>query len=105
VHVSDEKELRVLYIQGALTWDYKFISLALRNDQAIKLTGLTRTSKQSVFRQNVETAGELLNGFPTSLEELAPFRVVVLSNLRPADLPPRSRKCSPASAASWVAAC
>ena len=86
VRISDEKELRVLYIQGALTWDYKFIGLAMRNDQTMKLTGLTRTSKQSVFRQNVETAGELLNGFPTALEELAPFRVVVLSNLRPADL-------------------
>jgi hypothetical protein len=88
VRISDEKELRVLYIQGALTWDYKFISLALRNDQTIKMTGLTRTSKQSVFRQNVETAGELMNGFPTTLEELAPFRVVVLSNLRPTDLTP-----------------
>jgi uncharacterized membrane protein len=86
VRISDEKELRVLYIQGALTWDYKFINLALRNDSTIKITGLTRTSRQSVFRQNVENAGELLNGFPTSLEELAPFRVVVLSNLRPADL-------------------
>jgi len=86
VRISDEKDLRVLYIQGALTWDYKFIGLALHNDPTIKLTGLTRTSKQSVFRQNVESAGELLNGFPTSLQELAPFRVVVLSNLRPSDL-------------------
>jgi uncharacterized membrane protein len=92
VRVSDEKELRVLYIQGALTWDYKFVSLALRNDQTIKMTGLTRTSKQSVFRQNVESAGELMNGFPTSLEELAPFRVVVLSNLRPTDLTPAQQE-------------
>jgi uncharacterized membrane protein len=88
VRVSDERELRVLYIQGALTWDYKFINLALRNDQTIKITGLTRTSKQSVFRQNVESAGELMSGFPTTLEELAPFRVVVLSNLRPSDFTP-----------------
>jgi uncharacterized membrane protein len=92
VRISDEKELRVLYIQGALTWDYKFISQALHSDQAMKLTGLTRTSKQSVFRQNVETAGELINGFPTTLEELAPFRVVVLSNLRPADLTPAQQE-------------
>ena len=92
VRVSNEKELRVLYIQGALTWDYKFISLSLRNDQTIKLTGLTRTSKQSVFRQNVESAGELMNGFPTTLEELAPFRVIVLSNLRPADLTPAQQE-------------
>jgi len=88
VRIADDKELRVLYVQGALTWDYKFISMALRNDPTIKLTGLTRTSKQAIFRQNVETAGELLNGFPNSLEELASFRVVVLSNLRPADLAP-----------------
>ena len=92
VRISDEKELRVLYVQGALTWDYKFISLALRNDTTIKLTGLTRTSKQSVFRQNVETAGELVNGFPSSLEELAPYRVLVLSNLRPADLTPAQQE-------------
>ncbi len=88
VRIADDKELRVLYVQGTLTWDYKFIGMALRHDQMIKLTGLTRTSKQAIFRQNVETAGELLNGFPNSLEELASFRVVVLSNLRPADLSP-----------------
>jgi len=92
VRVSDEKELRILYVQGALTWDYKFISMALRNDQTIKMTGLTRTSKQSVFRQNVESAGELMNGFPNTLEELAPYRVVVLSNLRPADLTPAQQE-------------
>src|SRR5262249_51448100 len=32
VRVSDERELRILYIQGALTWDYKFINLALHKD-------------------------------------------------------------------------
>jgi uncharacterized membrane protein len=92
VRISNERELRVLYIQGALTWDYKFVVLALHEDNAIKLTGLTRTSKQSVFRQNVETAGEFLNGFPTSLDELADFRVVVLSNLRPIDLNPAQQE-------------
>lgn len=86
VKVSEEKEMRILYIQGALTWDYKFIGLSLRSDPALKLTGLTRTAKQSLFRQNVESAGELLHGFPESLDELAPFRVIVLSNLRPTDL-------------------
>lgn len=86
VRIADQKELRLLYMQGALTWDYKFISLALHSDPAIKITGLARTSHNSVFRQNVESAGELVNGFPTSLAELAPFRIVVLSNLRPSDL-------------------
>ncbi len=86
VRITSEKELRVLYVQGALTWDYKFINLALRGDPMVKLTGLIRTSSHSVFRQNVESAGELLSGFPSTLEEMAPFRVVVLTNLRPSDL-------------------
>jgi uncharacterized membrane protein len=88
VRITDEKELRVLYVQGALTWDYKFINLALRNDPSIKITGLTRTSAHSVFRQNVESAGELVGGFPTRLDEMAPYRVVVLASLRPSDLTP-----------------
>lgn len=88
VQVSSEKDLRVLYVQGALTWDYKFAIWALRGDPAIKLTGMTRTSKQSVFRQNVESADELAHGFPTSLKEMAPFRIVVLANLTPTDLSP-----------------
>lgn len=92
VRIAEEKELRVLYAQGALTWDYKFVTLTLKDDPSIKLTGLTRTSKQSVFRQNVETSGELLNGFPSTLEELAPFRVIVLSNVKPIDLSPAQQE-------------
>jgi uncharacterized membrane protein len=86
VRITSERELRVLYVQGALTWDYKFIGLALRGDPAIKVTGLTRTSSKSLFRQNVENVGELLDGFPTTIEGIAPFRVIVLSNMRPTDL-------------------
>lgn len=86
VRIASERELRVLYVQGALTWDYKFIGLALRGDPTIKVTGLTRTSSKSLFRQNVESAGELLDGFPKTLEGIAPYRVIVLSNLRPSDL-------------------
>jgi len=88
VQVAGEKDLRVLYVQGALTWDYKFVTLALRGDPSIKLTGLTRTAQQSFFRQNVERADELSRGFPVLLNEIAPFRVVVLANLTPADLSP-----------------
>jgi hypothetical protein len=86
VRISEEKELRVLFAQGALAWDYKFINLALQGDPTLKLTGLSRTSSRSYFYQNVEAAGELSNGFPAALEGIAPFRVVVLSNLRPDDL-------------------
>lgn len=86
VNVTGENRLRVLFVQGALTWDYKFVHRALQGDPSLRLTGLTRTSKQSIFRQNVETAGELESGFPDTLAGLAPFRAVILASLTPADL-------------------
>jgi uncharacterized membrane protein len=92
VRVGKEKDFRVLYVQGALTWDFKFIGRALRGDPAIRVTGLSRTSKQSVFRQNVESAGELLGGFPEDLAQLAPYRVLVLSDMKPAELTPAQQE-------------
>jgi uncharacterized membrane protein len=92
VEVAEEREFRVLFAQGTLTWDFKFIGRALRSDPGVRLTGLSRTSKQSVFRQNVESAGELDKGFPETLEEMAPYRVVVLSDLKPADLTPAQQE-------------
>jgi hypothetical protein len=92
VRVGEEKEFRVLFAQGALTWDFKFIGRALRSDPAVKLTGLSRTSQHSVFRQNVESAEELSGGFPTDLEGLSRYRVVVLSELRPKDLTPAQQE-------------
>lgn len=88
VQVTSEKEIRVLYVQGALTWDYKFITRAVQGDPSIRLTGSTRTSQQSVFRQGIEGANELARGFPVTLDELAPFRIVVLAELTPAELNP-----------------
>ncbi|HEY0782939.1 MAG TPA: vWA domain-containing protein, partial [Thermoanaerobaculia bacterium] len=64
VVVAAERDLRILFVQGALTWDFKFIGRALRGDPSVHLTGLSRTSQQSIFRQNVESAGELSEGFP-----------------------------------------
>ncbi len=39
VNISNEKDLRILFVQGTLTWDYKFILRALRGDPAIRVTG------------------------------------------------------------------
>lgn len=92
VRVSEEKTFRVLFAQGALTWNFKFIGRALASDPGVSLTGLSRTSEQSMFRQNVESAGELLDGFPDDLTELAPYRVLILSDLGPDDLTPSQQE-------------
>ncbi len=86
VRIFRGKDLRVLYAQGAPSWNYKFIRVALQGDPTISLTGLTRTSPESIFRQGVESSDELLDWFPSTLEEISSFGVVVLSNLKPGDL-------------------
>jgi len=86
VRITDEKELRVLFVQGGLTWDYKFIRLSLSDDPSIRFSGLSRSSSDASFFENVENDDDLLEGFPTTIERLTKFQIVVLSNLHPRDL-------------------
>ena len=91
VRVAREDEIRVLFVQGALTWDFKFIHLSLADDSILKLTGVSRTSERSVFRQGVEDRDELADGLPEEPSELAPFRVVVLAGVDAGDLSARQQ--------------
>ncbi|MHC4400161.1 MAG: hypothetical protein ACYTG0_10820, partial [Planctomycetota bacterium] len=92
VRIADDKELRVLFVQGGLTWDYKFIRLALLGDPTVKLSGLSRVSSRSRFLESVENASDLAGGFPSTVDALAGFRVVILSNLSPGDLTPAQQE-------------
>lgn len=92
VRVASSTEMRVLYVQGGLTWDYKFIHIALRNDPSIRLSGLSRTASTSRFFENVQSDGDLIDGFPDTIEKISRFRVVILSNLRPGDLTPNQQE-------------
>ena len=92
VRVISSSEIRVLYVQGGLTWDYKFVNIAVSDDPTIRLSGLSRTASTSKFFENVQSDVDLVNGFPSTLEKLSAFRVVVLSNLRPGDLTPHQQQ-------------
>jgi uncharacterized membrane protein len=92
VRVEGEKDFRALFVQGALTWDYKFIRLAISGDRTVKLSGLSRTASGSAFFESSEDEKDLVGGFPKTNEDLAKYRVVVLSNLRPGDLSPAQQE-------------
>jgi hypothetical protein len=91
VRVTDERDLDVLFVQGGLTWDYKFIGLAVRGDPTIQLTGLSRTASGSMLMQSLGE-GDAPGGFPDTIERLAEYRVVVLANLSPTDLTPAQQE-------------
>src|SRR4029078_6816243 len=44
VRIGKEKDFRVLFVQGGLTWDFKFIGRALKSDPGVRVTGLSRSS-------------------------------------------------------------
>lgn len=91
VRIADEGRLNVLFVQGGLTWDYKFMRLALKKDPAVKLSGLMRTARNSAFMQNVDNDIDLSEGFPSSQDKLSKFNVVVLSSIRPRNLSPQQQ--------------
>lgn len=82
VRIGKEKDLRVLFAQGSLTWDYKFIRLALEGDPLIKLAAVTQTTRQSILHQTIDDSDSATSGFPSTLEELSKYRVLVLSDFR-----------------------
>ncbi len=92
VRIVSSSEIRVLYVQGGLTWDYKFAHIAVSRDPTIRLSGLSRTARTSKFFENVQSDIDLVDGFPNTIEKLSEFRVVVVSNLRPGDLTPHQQQ-------------
>ena len=54
----------VLYIEGEPRWEYKFIRRAADTDSSLRLASLVRATPNRYYRQGVESADELVKGFP-----------------------------------------
>jgi len=77
--VSDPK-IRVLYIEGALRWEYKFIKRTLDMDPNIELLARVQTRKD-VFLKQEGAAGKQSELFPTTIDELRTFDVIILGDI------------------------
>ncbi len=73
--------VRVLYFEGHLRSDFKFIKRALENDQVFEFTSLTRTGGDKYFRQGIKHANELQGGFPVSQEELFQYKALIFGDI------------------------
>jgi len=76
----NETTLRVLYLEGALRWEYKYIKRMLDQDPTVESLCMVRTGAEHFL-----TAGRaqvaLKDSFPAALEELAKFRVLIVGDL------------------------
>ncbi|MDE2730589.1 MAG: glutamine amidotransferase [Bacteroidota bacterium] len=73
--------LRVLYFEGHLRQDFKFIKRALENDQVIEFTSITRTGTGKYYRQGIRSPDELAGGFPVDEEALYAFDALILGDV------------------------
>jgi len=85
IHVLDSPR-RVLYIEGEPRWEFKFIRRALENDPAVDLVSMLRTSSNKFYRQGVESAAELANGFPDNRRDLFRYDAVIIGSLDAVEL-------------------
>jgi len=76
----NETTCRVLYIEGELRWEYKFLKRLLEQDPTLEARCMVRTSAER-FLTTGRGAVTLKDGFPANLDELAKFRVVILGDL------------------------
>jgi hypothetical protein len=84
VNVENRKP-RILYFQGELTWEYKFVRRAVDDypDLGIELWGMTRVTENKLYRQfggNPEYEKELEDGFPGKPEEMFQFQGLILGS-------------------------
>jgi uncharacterized membrane protein len=81
-HVMDVAagQRSVLYVEGEPRWEYKFLRRAADGDRSLRLVSLVRTTPNKHFRQGVNSASELLDGFPSTAEELFAYDAVIIGS-------------------------
>ena len=77
----DRYRYRVLYLEGEPRWEFKFIRRAAAEDDDIELVSWLRTTPRKTYRQGTSDPEELADGFPTSLEALYRYDMVIIGSL------------------------
>jgi len=75
--ITDPK-IKVLYVEGALRHEYKFLKRTLDMDPNVELLSFVQTRKDVFLRQG--TPGAAVELFPADLETLKKFDVIILGD-------------------------
>src|SRR5690606_11523811 len=90
MEVPDERR-HILYIEGEPRWEYKFIRRAIDDKSPVRLASLLRTTPNKFYRQGVDSAEELEDGFPTDKETLFAYDALVIGSYEAASLTPEQQ--------------
>jgi len=78
--VRDRTE-KVLYFEGEPRHEVAFMLRALQADENLQVVLLQRTAENKFFRRNLDDPLELVEGFPTTREELYGYRALILGSV------------------------
>lgn len=82
----EEQQFHVLYYEGEPRWEYKFMRRALDDEGDIRLATLLRVSPNKFYRQGLESAEQLEDGFPTTRDELFGYDALIIGSIEAASL-------------------
>jgi uncharacterized membrane protein len=80
VEVREARE-KILYFEGELRYEVKFLLRALEEDENIQVVVLQRTADNKFLRLDVDDPEELAGGFPTTREELFQYQGLILGSV------------------------
>ncbi|HSJ09724.1 MAG TPA: glutamine amidotransferase, partial [Longimicrobiales bacterium] len=72
---------KILYFEGEPRFEVAFLRRAVAADSSLQVVTLQRTADSKFMRMDVDSAGELVTGFPTTREELFAYRALVLGSI------------------------
>ena len=82
----EEQQFHVLYFEGEPRWEYKFMRRALAPEGDIGLVSLLRVSPNKFYRQGLQSAEQLQDGFPTTRDELFAYDALIIGSVEAATL-------------------
>jgi uncharacterized membrane protein len=80
VDVVDWKP-KILYIEGEPRWEYAKLRESVAEEKNVVLVSVLRSADGKFYRQGVESADDLVNGFPKSEEELFKYDAIFLGSM------------------------
>jgi uncharacterized membrane protein len=88
--IGNRPDLDVLYFAGALNIEYRFLRAAFTEDPSVKIESAVHVSAAAIRHQLLfgsETRAHFEAGaFPANVADLAPYKVIVLADVLPAQL-------------------
>lgn len=80
----EEQQFDVLYFEGEPRWEYKFMRRAMDPDGDVRLASLLRVSPNKFYRQGLQSAEQLQDGFPTTRDALFGYEAIIIGSIEAA---------------------